>query len=93
MPVADILPLWWTVWLLNSFMAYIALRLLMRAEELDEYITASIWGQVSDVMGIPLAIVTLILVNQIYKYQQNTSKSVANPSDEAAAEAPPWSVS
>lgn len=66
---SDILPLWWTLWLISNFLGRAVFRLSMRAEEIQELINLNIISQVSDALDIPLALVFLTIVKRIYNFQ------------------------
>ncbi|MDR7122963.1 DUF4328 domain-containing protein [Rheinheimera soli] len=66
---SGILPLWWGLWLVSSFLDQVILRLSMRAEELSELITVNSLNQVSEALDIPLALVFLAIVNRVYTMQ------------------------
>jgi hypothetical protein len=65
-----LLGIWWGVWLLNGFVDQVSFRLSLHAHAIDELIHANLVDQASSVLGIPLAIVTLLLVDGIYRAQQ-----------------------
>jgi hypothetical protein len=64
-----LLPIWWTLWLMNAVAGQFVFRFALKAEELDELVNASIINQVSDLFSIPLAVVTLLMINKIYSFQ------------------------
>ena len=68
---SSILPWWWFLWLVNSFLGQAVLRMSQSAEEIDELINANLVYQASDIVSIPLAHVTLALVKNIYKAQMS----------------------
>ncbi len=75
---SSILPIWWTLWLISGFLGQAILRLSMRAEELPELLNLNLITQVSNVLDIPLALVTLAIVNGIYKMQMSSNESANN---------------
>jgi hypothetical protein len=83
-----LLPIWWTIWLISSALGQAIFRLSMRAEELPELINLNLITQTSNFLDIPLALVLLVIVNNIYK-MQSTQRESANkqiqPTDEASA--------
>lgn len=64
-----ILPIWWTFWLISNFLGQAIFRLSMRAEELPEMINLNLITQASDILDIPLALVLLVIVNNVHKMQ------------------------
>jgi hypothetical protein len=73
----SILGIWWGVWLLNAFADQASFRLSIHAHAIDELIHANLVDQASSFLGIPLAIVTLLLVNGIYRAQQQQRRKQA----------------
>jgi Domain of unknown function (DUF4328) len=72
---SSILPIWWTLWLISGFLGQTILRLTMSAEELPELLNVNMITQTSNVLDIPLALVTLAIVNSIYGMQISSKKS------------------
>ena len=64
-----ILSWWWFFWLLNNFLGQAFMRMSSSAVEIGQLKNANIVYQVSDVVSIILAVVTLKLVNGIYQRQ------------------------
>lgn len=67
--VSSILPWWWFFWLANNFLGQTVVRMSLRAEKIPELKSANLVYQASDVASIFLALVTMALVNGIYKAQ------------------------
>lgn len=64
------LPIWWVLWLSSNMLGQSIFRLSASAEKLPELINLNLMSQVSNVIDIPLAIVTLVIVNGMSKMQQ-----------------------
>lgn len=75
---SSILPIWWTLWLVSGFLGQAIFRLSMRAEELPALLNLNLITQVSNVLDIPLALVTLSIVNSIYQMQMSGKESANN---------------
>jgi len=60
-------PLWWTFWIITNIVDRIVFKIIMRAEELDELIDASLISMGADVVNISLGIITLCLVFYVSK--------------------------
>ncbi len=75
---SSILPIWWTLWLVSGFLGQAILRLSMRAEELPELLNLNLITQVSNLLDIPLALVTLSIINSIYQMQMSSKESANN---------------
>jgi hypothetical protein len=73
-----ILPIWWTLWLIVGFLGQAILKLSMRADELPELLNLNLITQISNVLDIPLALVTLAIVNNIYNMQMSVNESANN---------------
>ena len=67
--VSSILSWWWVFWLVNAFLGQTVMRMSLRAEEIAELKNANLVYQASDVAAIILAMVTLALVNGVYRAQ------------------------
>lgn len=63
------LPIWWALWLSSNILNQSIFRLSASAETLPELMKLNMFSQVSNVMDIPLAIVTLAVINGIYQMQ------------------------
>ncbi|WP_144199562.1 DUF4328 domain-containing protein [Shewanella sp. KCT] len=61
--------LWWLLWIVNNVMGQAVYRFAERAEELQDFVNANMVSQASEVSGILLALITLNLVNHIYRAQ------------------------
>jgi hypothetical protein len=61
--------IWWTLWILNNFVAQIAMRISLNAETIDELLKMTIAGMVSSLIGIPLTLITIKLVNDYAKVE------------------------
>lgn len=66
---SSILGLWWFLWIVTNMLGQAVFRMSAGAEELQELMNLNIITQVSDALGIPLALVTLSIINSIYKAQ------------------------
>jgi len=56
------LGLWWTLWLINSFVGQFVFRLTLKAETIDELTTSTIAGMIGNLIGIPLALITVKVI-------------------------------
>ncbi|MCG9738149.1 DUF4328 domain-containing protein [Shewanella insulae] len=61
--------LWWLLWIVSNILGQAEYKFAERAEELQEFVYANMVSQVSEVSGILLALITLNLVNHIYRAQ------------------------
>ncbi|MEJ6120654.1 DUF4328 domain-containing protein [Vibrio sp. 2-Bac 85] len=74
--VSITLPIWWTLWLSSNILNQSIFRLSASAETLPELMKLNILSQVSNIMDIPLAIVTLIIIKNIYKMQTHCMSKI-----------------
>lgn len=56
------LPLWWTLWIIGGIIGNILFRTSFKAETLTQLIDSEILTIASSIIGIPLAIVTIIVI-------------------------------
>ncbi len=76
---APILGIWWTLWIASNIVDQASFRLAIHADKIQELISANIVDQASNLLSIPLAFATLILVNGIYSAQQRSLARQALP--------------
>ena len=79
--VSPILPLWWALWIISGMLGQAIFRFSSSAEEIDELMNLNIITQVSNTLDIPLALVTLAIVNGVYKMQVRTIESANKASN------------
>ena len=64
-----IFPLWWALWLSSNILNQSVFRLSAKAVELSELMNLNMLSQISNLIDIPLALVTLAIINSIYNCQ------------------------
>jgi hypothetical protein len=69
----SILPVWWTFWLLSNIIGQISFRIMMSAQELEDFQAATYIQIVAETVDISLCLVAIILVSQIARAQSNHS--------------------
>ena len=69
--ISAILPIWWALWLTSNMLNQSIFRLSADAVELSELMNLNLLSQISNVLDIPLAIVTLAIINGIYRMQSS----------------------
>lgn len=74
--VSPILGLWWFFWIANSLVGQVVFRMSNRAVEITEIMNVNLISQLSELLSIPLAIVTWLLVSKISSAQM-TSRNFA----------------
>jgi hypothetical protein len=73
-----ILPTWWTLWLISSFLGNITWRLQMSAKGTQDFITLTSYSLVEGVVHTVLCIVASILVTRTWQAQETQR---ANPEE------------
>jgi hypothetical protein len=53
---------WWTLWIINNIIGQFVFRYSMKAESIDELTTSTIASMVGDIIGIPLALITVKVI-------------------------------
>ena len=72
-PGSSILVWWWGLWLLANGLGQVSFRMTLRADTIDEVLQASWIMLASDVLDIPLALVTMMLVLGLQARQEEAS--------------------
>lgn len=67
----SLLPIWWALWLSSNILNQTIFRLSAEAVELPELMKLNMLSQISNTLDIPLALVTLALINGIYRMQRS----------------------
>ena len=68
--VSSILGVWWFFWIANSMVGQAVFRMSRRAQEISEIMNVNLISQVSEILTIPLAVVTWLLINKISNTQK-----------------------
>lgn len=53
---------WWTLWIINNFIGQFIFRYSMKAESIDELTTSTIASMIGNIIGIPLAFITVKVI-------------------------------
>jgi len=77
--VSALLPWWWLLWVVSSFIGNATFRLSLRAETLEQLLTSNTVMLVSDAIDIPLCIVFLVVVSRIDAMQSAAAEAPTNP--------------
>lgn len=64
-----ILPLWWGLWLTSNLLGQSIFRLSATAQSLPELFNLNLLSQLSNIVDIPLALVTLAMITTIQRMQ------------------------
>lgn len=79
--VSSIVSLWWFLWIVSNILGHTVMRMSFRAKEIDDYMNLNIVTQASEVVVIPLTLVTLLMFNSIYKAQCSAYESINEPKE------------
>ena len=80
-PVSPIVGSWWALWIISGIAGQAVFRLSLKAETLDEIRMWSFLGLFSEVLDIPLCIVALMMLQQLYAMQEKKRKRVLGSPD------------
>jgi hypothetical protein len=72
---SHILGLWWALWIINNFVGQFILRYSLKAETLDQISTVTIASMISNVIGIPLSLITIKVIRDYSKMEQYLCKA------------------
>lgn len=56
------LGLWWAFWIISSILGQIVFRYSREAETIDELLVLAVIGMISNIVGIPLALITIKVI-------------------------------
>ncbi|HZH86358.1 MAG TPA: DUF4328 domain-containing protein [Brumimicrobium sp.] len=57
------LGVWWTLWVINNLLGSIEFQFSRRAEEIEDFIFLTDMSMISNIIGIPLAIITVKVIS------------------------------
>ncbi len=72
---SSVLSLWWLLWIISSIMGRVIFNMSKSTNELTELLNLNIITQISNMLDIVLAIVTLAVINNIYRMQSQHLES------------------
>jgi len=58
----NLLGLWWTLWIIGSFLGNFIFRFTMNAETIHEFISATTFSMVLNILGVPLALIAIKVI-------------------------------
>lgn len=53
---------WWTLWIISGIISQFVYRYSMKAESIDELITSTVASMIGNIIGIPLALITVKVI-------------------------------
>ena len=71
-----LLPWWWFLWIFYESASSGSARYLIRADEIDELLTANMASLASDIIKIPLCLIFLSIVKRVYSMQMSHAVKV-----------------
>lgn len=79
--ISPVVGLWWFIWIITNMVGQAVFRMSTDAVELQELMNLNLITQASDALAIPLALVTLVIVNSIYQAQVSAYESANKASN------------
>lgn len=79
--VGTVVQLWWIFWIISGACAQISLRSSLNAESIDELLISNRITLLSDIIDIPSAILSLLLVSSVFQMQMS---HIAAPEQQAS---------
>ena len=79
----SILGWWWGFWLISGYFSQVSFRVSLRADGIDQLLSANVLTLISDAFDIPAAIITLILVGKLFEMQIMSFRKLTQPSLES----------
>ena len=73
-----ILPLWWALWIISTFLGQAVFRSALRAETADELLASSTIILISDAMDVPLGIVAMFVVSKLQARQSEKARRLTD---------------
>ena len=59
---------WWVFWIISNFLGQVVFRVTMNAETADELADSTLINMISNVVGVPLALITIKVISDYSKY-------------------------
>ncbi len=76
-PHPSILPLWWTLWIISTFVQQAVFHSALRADTANELLASSWIAFVSDALDLPLGIVAMAVVAKLQTWQSEKRRRLA----------------
>jgi hypothetical protein len=86
-PASSLLSSWWLFYIVASLSGNAAFRMSLRAEQVNQLLAANLVTRISDVAGIPLAIIFIFVVRRIRDNQAGARARATVPEPESAVTA------
>jgi hypothetical protein len=85
-PHPTILPLWWTLWIMASFVGQAVLRTTLRAETVEQLLASSWLTFISDSLDLPLGLVAIAIVGKLQSWQSEKRRVLCSHDAQASGE-------
>ncbi len=72
----SILGFWWALFLITNYIGQFAFKSILKSDTIEQMITSTQAYMVSDFMDIPAAIITLIMIKNISRYESLLFKNI-----------------
>lgn len=72
---------WWALWLFNGFVGQILFRYSLNAESIEEISTSSVLSIFSNIIGIPLALITVKVIKDYASIEPLLSQVTDEPTE------------
>ncbi len=66
----SILGWWWGFWIISGYLSQVSFRMSLRAEGIDELLTANVLTLISDAFDIPSALIAILMVGKLLQEMQ-----------------------
>ncbi len=76
------LGVWWTLWIISGFIGQFEFRYLQKASAIDEFITGTIASMINNIIGIPLALITIKIIKDYSNIEPLLYRSTETENEE-----------
>jgi len=73
-PRTTMIGIWWTLWIISHFIGKYVTKSGLKAETVEEYINSTIGDMIISILGIPLAVVTVLIVRSYAKKEEKLAE-------------------
>lgn len=76
------LGVWWTLWIIGSIIGQFVFRYSLKAETIEQLTTATTASMLGNIVGIPLALITVRVIQDYCSLEKLSNETVDNDDDE-----------
>ena len=73
-----IIGLWWTLWIISNYIGNYVLKSAFKAETIENFLNSTIADMTMSIIGIPLAILTVLIIKSYSQKEEMISKLEKN---------------